>query len=432
MDLSGIGFGLFAVISTLYILHFGYYLVYANLYDIWQMRRRFGRQLEAARGLADVQQPLVTVLIPAHNEELVIARCLDSVIASTYENLQIIVVDDASQDSTPRLVRRYIKDRQFKPAYCKLVAKIRNGGKGVALNTALKHHARGAYVMTLDADSILAPDAITNAVSYFAYPDVVGVAANVQILDEPTVLGILQKFEHMIGYRSKKAYSLCNCEFVIGGVASTYRMEVLREVGFYDTDTLTEDIGLSIKIINNGNRENRLVYAADVVAATEGVDGLRALLKQRYRWKYGSLQNLIKYRQLIGSTDARYTLGLTMYRMPVAVISEIFLLFSPLIWAYVIYMTLTQYSLGLILGAYLTITIYTLITLWTAEKLTFWNQLRLSIYAPTAYFIFYLMDFVQFWAICKCLFHIRSLLSNKDSNSRWVSPRRIGREVSLS
>jgi cellulose synthase/poly-beta-1,6-N-acetylglucosamine synthase-like glycosyltransferase len=432
MDFGGIGFCLFAVISTLYILHFGYYLVYANLYDIWQMRRRFSRQLEAAKGLADTEQPLVTVLIPAHNEELVIVRCLDSVRASTYENLQIIVVDDASQDSTTQIVRSYIRRHKLKSNQLKLIARTRNGGKGEALNSALKRHAHGKFVMTLDADSILAPDAIGNAVSYFSYPDVVGVAANVQIIDEPTVLGILQKFEHMIGYRSKKAYSLCNCEFVIGGVASTYRMDVLRDVGFYDTDTLTEDIGLSIKIISNGNRENRLIYAADVVAATEGVDSFRALCKQRYRWKYGSMQNLVKYRRLIGNTDDRFTLGLTIYRMPVAVISELVLLFSPFIWAYVIYMTLQQYSLGLILGAYLTITIYTLITLWTAEKLQFMDRLRLSVYAPIAYFIFYLMDFVQFWAICKCLFRIRSLLFQKGNSSRWVSPRRIGREVSIS
>jgi poly-beta-1,6-N-acetyl-D-glucosamine synthase len=62
----------------------------------------------------------------------------------------------------------------------------------------------------------------------------------------------------------------------------------------------------------------------------------------------------------------------------------------------------------------------------------FWDRLRLSVYAPIAYFIFYLMDFVQFWAICKCLVRIRSLLSQKGNTSRWVSPRRIGREASIS
>lgn len=432
MDLGGFCFFLFAVISTLYVLHFGYYLVGANLYDIWQFRRHFDRQLEAARGLTDVHQPLVTVLIPAHNEEKVIIRCLNSVLANTYQNLQILVVDDASRDDTAHLIQKYIRRHKLKSDRCKLIRTYKNVGKGEALNTALKRHARGEFAMTLDADSILASDAIANALSYFSDPTIAGVAANVQIINEPTVLGILQKFEHMIGYRSKKAYSLSNCEFVVGGVASTYRMDILRDVGFYDTDTWTEDIGLSIKIVSNGNRENRLVYAADVVAATEGVESFRALLKQRYRWKYGSMQNLVKYYRLIGNTSQRYTFGLTFYRMPVAVLSEIVLLFLPLIWAYVLYITLTQYSLGLILGAYLTITIYTLITLWTAEKVNFLERVRLSAYAPIAYFIFYVMDFVQFWAICRCLIRIRHLIFRKETTSRWVSPSRIGREVSIS
>ena len=433
MDFGEISFYLFAVVSTLYVLHFGFYLIGANFYDIWQFRRHFARQLDAARGQGDAREPLITILIPAHNEEKVIIRCLDSVFASSYQRLQVIVVDDASSDATTKLVRQYIKEHELRKGdRCRLVAKLRNGGKGSALNFALKYYARGDFAMTLDADSILAPDAVENALSYFSDPKVVGVAANVQIIDEPTVLGILQKFEHMIGYRSKKVYSITNCEFVIGGVASTYRMDVIRKVGFYDTDTLTEDIGLSIKIISAGNRQNRIVYAADVVAATEGVEKFRALLKQRYRWKYGSLQNLIKYRQLILSTDRRFTRGLTFYRMPIAVLGEIMLFFAPVVWTYVLYITLTQYSLGLIIGAYLTITIYTLITLWTAEKLRLWDRVRLSIYAPVAYFIFYVMDFIQFVAICRCLLRLDKLVYRKDAGSRWISPERLGREVSLS
>ncbi len=189
----------------------------------------------------------------------------------------------------------------------RIVRMRKNVGKGAALNAALRRHARGQFVMTLDADSIIAPDAITNALSYFDDPYVAGVAANVQILEETTALGILQRFEHMIGYRSKKLYSLLNCEFVVGGVASTYRMRVLRKVGFYDTDTLTEDIGLSAKITSLGNRRFRMIYGADVVAKTEGVLTFRALAKQRYRWKYGSIQNLIKYRGMMLNPSRRYT-----------------------------------------------------------------------------------------------------------------------------
>lgn len=431
MDFGGISFYLFAAASTLYILHFGFYLAGANLYDVWQLRRHFTRQLRAARGHTQPTEPLVTVLIPAHNEEKVIVRCLKSLLASTYASLQIIVVDDASKDDTAKLVRTFKREHNLTDMQLRLVRKRDNIGKGACLNYALRHHAQGEFAMTLDADSILAPDAIRNALSYFHNPRVVGVAAHVHILHEPTVLGVLQRFEHMIGYRSKKVYSLFNCEFVIGGVASTYRMSTLRDVDFYDTDTLTEDIGLSIKIINKGNRKNRIVYAADVVAATEGVESFRSLLRQRYRWKYGSLQNLIKYRRLIGNRSSRYTPMLTFYRMPVALISELLLLLAPFIWFYVLYMTFVQYNLGLIIGAYLTITVYVLITLWSAERLYLRDRLRLSAYAPIAYFVFYIMDLIQFIAICKCLARIHYLILRKEAQSRWSSPERIGKEVTV-
>src|SRR5579884_1576561 len=150
--------------------------------------------------------------------------------------------------------------------------------------------------MCLDADSILHPSAIERAVSYFSDPKIIGVAANVRVIGNRTTLGKLQQFEHMIGYRSKKFYSLSNCEFIVGGVASTYRKSVLKKVKFYDDDTLTEDIGLSLKLIaKEGNRRRRVTYAADVVALTEGVSSFNDLLKQRYRWKMGNLQNLYKF-----------------------------------------------------------------------------------------------------------------------------------------
>lgn len=420
---------IFGVVSTLYILHFGFYLVGANAYDVWQSRRHHRRHRAASQGRTHIYEPLVTIAISAHNEEKVIARCLDSLCTSSYQHVQIIVVDDGSKDETFAIVKEYA----FEHPELNLLPlrKRKNGGKGAALNYALREYAQGELAMTLDADSIISRGAVGNAVAYFTDPNIVGVAANVQILDDFTVLGVLQKFEHMVGYRSKKVYSLANCEFVVGGVASTYRMEVLREVGFYDTDTVTEDIGLSMKIVSRGNRAQRLVYAADVVAATEGVDTFHGLLRQRYRWKYGSLQNLVKYRHLIGTHDENFTRSLALYRLPMAVASEFALLFAPAIWGYVLYWTFASLSLKLIVGAYLTITVYTFITIWFDENISVWDRVRLSAYAPIAYFIYYIMDLIQFVSIVKCLRRSHFLLRQKSIGSLWVSPRRIGREVAV-
>ncbi len=421
----------FALVSSLYIVHLGLYLIAANFYDIWHHRRKQRtRALFAGPGAQAAKRakpPLVSVIISAHNEEKVIVRTLDSLRQSTYPNTEFLIADDASADCTSELVRAY--KARHRTMHLRLYRMRRNVGKGGALNTLLRRYVKGTFVMTLDADSTLLPDTISNAISYFDDPTIAGVAANVRIMDEPTVIGVLQKLEHMTGYRSKKLYSLLNCEFVVGGVASTYRMETLRQVDFYDTDTQTEDIGLSIKIVSLGNRAHRLIYAADVVAMTEGVPTFRALIKQRFRWKYGSLQNLIKYRHLFLNPNSRYSRALTFYRLPMALISELVLLATPIIWGYLLYMTLTNYDPMLFIGAYSTITLYILIIIWFDEHLHTVGRLRLSAYALVSYFMFYMMDVVQLIGIIRCLYRTKSLALQQNTGSTWVSPQRVGRKV---
>lgn len=415
-------FYLFAISSTFYLLHFGLYLTGANLYDIWQFRRQHRHTVGRHK-----YEPLVTVAISAHNEEKVIMRCLESIANNTYKRIQIIVVDDGSKDRTSAICYEFLSSHPN--IDMRIITYKQNVGKGGALNSGLKRHAKGELVMTLDADSVLAPDAIKNATAYFLDPSVAGVAANVQIIKEPTILGLLQKFEHMVGYRSKKTYSLANCEFIVGGVASTYRLDILQKVGFYDTDTVTEDIGLSMKVISNGNKAHRLVYAVDVVAMTEGVVGFKALAKQRFRWKYGSLQNIIKYYRLIGRGSNDFTPTLTFYRMPTAVFSEFLILITPLIWLCNLYLMFQEKSIGLIIGAYVIITLYSFITLWWDEHASLGERLTLSLCLPFLYFMFYIMDLVQLVAVVRCLFKSRSLLSGKNVGSAWVSPKRVGRQI---
>jgi biofilm PGA synthesis N-glycosyltransferase PgaC len=439
MDILNVLFFLFAGISTLYIVHFGLYLVGANFYDIWQYKRLMRRFSHNRQDIPSVEisdvaiasyytpeiKDLVTVAIPAHNEELAIGRCLDSIRKSTYKNVEVLVADDCSTDKTAEIVEKYIK--RYPKMNLQIFTLNQQSGKGEALNAVLRTHANGEFAMTLDADSVIQPDAIENAVQYFEDPKIVGVAANVQILSEPTVLGTLQKFEHMVSYRSKKTHSWLNCEFVVGGVASTYRMHTLREVGFYDTDTVTEDIGLSIKITNRGNREERLVYGSNVVAMTEGVMTFKALAKQRYRWKYGSLQNIIKYRHLIFNYQFMYTTALTFYRLPVAILGEFILLLSPLAWTYAIYITLTHFNPDLVIGSYLTITAYVLVVLWFDENLSFRSRSHLTLYIPIAYFIFYIMDLVQLIAVIRCALRAPDLINQKSTGSIWISPKRTGK-----
>jgi len=224
--------------------------------------------------------PKVSVLIPCYNAEKYVGETLESVFRQTWPEIEVIVVDDGSTDKTREVFRDfvmklpivrtgsaltrtgrrgYLRRRYFRTKINNrrfILVSQKNYGKASAMNNAIANHVRGRYTMCLDADSILDPYAIERAVKYFDNEAISGVAANVRVLDNHTFLGRLQRFEHMIGYRSKKFYNMINGEYVIGGVGSTYRTNVLKQIGLYDVDTLTEDIGLSLKMIAaNGNKQ---------------------------------------------------------------------------------------------------------------------------------------------------------------------------------
>jgi poly-beta-1,6-N-acetyl-D-glucosamine synthase len=423
--MEGILYLLFISVGMFNMIHLGLYIGGANLYDVWQFSRKKG-QAKRTRGLV----PLVSVVVPAHNEELVIERCLDSVRKGAYRKVEVIVHNDCSSDGTRRIVQAY--QGKYPNFRLRLVNRRHQTGKAEGVNYCIRRYAQGEFIMTLDADCVLRKDAIRNSVSYFNDKKVVGVAANVRLMDKRTVLGMLQKFEHMIGYRSKKFYTIANCEFIVGGVASMYRHEIIRQVRYYDTDTVTEDIGLSMKVVARGNREQRIVYGVDVVAMTESVHDFRALLRQRYRWKMGCLQNLFKYAYMTGKTSEAHTKALTWYRFPMAFLSELILLIQPFIIMYILILSLQYHTVGFFLGAYITITGYVLLTVWPDELTSIRQKVSMSLYAPALYFVFFIMDAVQLVAIVRCLFNLKQVTRRSARQHTWVSPGRAGQRVQFS
>lgn len=413
-------FMLFIMSSLINIVHMGAYLIAANMYDVASYRRL--RRIP--KGKFKPVKRKVTVLIPAHNEQASIVRSIKSVLASSYRNIEIIVIDDASTDNTRAIVRSFIKKNRRKNI--KLMYKRTNSGKAAALNHALRTARLGDFVMTLDADSQIRPNTIENTVKYFADMNVAGVAANVVVTNTDSILGLVQKFEYMIAYRSKKFFSMTNSEFIVGGVASTYRTEVIRRVGFYDDDVLTEDIDLSLKVVSLGNKYHRLVYGADVVAYTEGVTKFGSLIRQRYRWKMGSLQTLLKHRELFASNESKYTKMLTYYRIPMAFLGEFLVLIEPLMIAFILYICFASFNSALIVGSYMTITLYVLLNVLPDENMTRGEKLQMAAYSPIIYFLFYIMNIVQLSAIVRCLRNYRQVQRKVSTGSTWVSPERVG------
>lgn len=416
--LDQILFYLFMVTGLINMLHIGFYVVGANLHDI----KSFKKQSKPILRDRTKKRPLISVIIPAYNEELSIERCLDSIRANTYRKFEVIVNNDNSSDDTAKIVRAYKKKHPHMAL--RLVNRRKQGGKAHGVNYCAKKYAQGDLIMTLDADCTIDRRAIKNAVDQFEDVGVIGLAANVRVASDESILSLLQMFEHLLAYRSKMFYSLTNCEFIVGGVASTYRRDVMKRVGYYDTDTQTEDIGLSMKMVAEGNRDERIIYAPNVIATTGGVLTLPALIRQRYRWKLGMMQNLIKYRSLFGNLSSRYSKSLTLYRVPMAFLGEIMLLLEPILLLYILYISYVYSTSIFFVGAYMTITLYVLWTIWPDAYYSNRKKFALSFYAPIMYFVFYIMNLVQIVAILQVLMRPKSVLRKSSTGSHWIPPTR--------
>jgi poly-beta-1,6-N-acetyl-D-glucosamine synthase len=409
---------LILILSTYSIMRIMVYSLTSNLQTIKQHRQHvLSHQI--------YYRPFISIIVPAHNEGEVIERTLASIIASDYpkSRMEIIVANDGSTDDTANRVRSFA-------ARHRLIIKIslisrQNRGKAEALNYAIKHRANGSLVMCLDADSLLHKDCIRNSVQYFKDKKVVATASNVNIMENGTLLGLAQRFEYLFSHHFKKAHTFMNMEYIIGGVGSVFRKSILQDVSFYDSDTMTEDIDLTLKIIRGGNKDRRVIFASNAITYTEPVLSYAGLIKQRFRWKYGRLQSFYKNKQLFFATDKKYSYQLTFFLLPVTVLYEILTLFEPIVIIYILYLCYTTGSIATIIFAMVVFTTIIILNTWASDHLDIKDKFRLSVYAPIMYLLLYALVAVEYCAAIKSLMRLKSLPESLSSKrTTWKSPVR--------
>ncbi len=236
--------------------------------------------------------PTVSVIIAAYNEQEVIVHTVHSVLASDYENLEVIVVDDGSKDATFEIVKQEFS--QHPQVQC---LTQENGGKAAALNKGMEFASGDVYVY-LDADTILAADAISKMVSHFANPKVGAVAGNVKVGNRVNTLTRLQSVEYITSQNlDRRAYAYINGVTVVPGAIGAWRKEAVVSAGGYTSDTLAEDMDLTWRVRFAGWKIDN---ESDAVAYTEAPSSLSSFFKQRFRWTFGTLQCLFKHRGALG------------------------------------------------------------------------------------------------------------------------------------
>lgn len=363
--------------------------------DLYKVRQTLSKQPIPLSSL-----PTFSVVIPAHNEAHTLARAIASIAYARYDKakLQIIVVDDGSTDDTHAIAERYKKEHGLTHM---LVLTQANAGKAHALNYGLREHATGELVMCLDADSFIAPDALLNAARYFRDARVVALASNVKIRLTGTFLNIVQAYEYMVCYQMKRAQTFFNMEYIIGGIGSTFRRSALEAVDFYDTDTITEDIDLTMKLLRLGNRHHRVMYGSDVITYTESVLSIRDLMRQRFRWKYGRNQTFLKNTSLFFATHERYSKTLTFFYLPYALISDVLFFLEPLVLAYIATIIFIYHDWAALASAIIVIGSYIALNALAEDTLSWKARALYALAAPSMYLFFYVLSFVEYTALIR-------------------------------
>jgi peptidoglycan/xylan/chitin deacetylase (PgdA/CDA1 family)/spore germination protein YaaH/GT2 family glycosyltransferase len=300
LTLDRIGFGFFhgaqMALAALFIAAIGlgvarlaFLAPLALLHRAW----KGGREPPA---LDPAAAPLVSVLIPCFNEEKVIAASVRRILASSWPNLEIIVLDDGSQDRTVQVVRE-----SFGAEPRVRLVSFENGGKARALNRGLAE-ALGELVVALDADTLFPPDTIPKLARWFQDPEVGAVAGNALVGNRRNLITRWQALEYVTAQNlERRALATLGAVTVVPGAVGAWRRSALEALGGYPADTLAEDQDLTLGAQRAGWK---IAFDPDARAYTEAPETVRGLLKQRFRWSFGTLQCLWKHRA--GLFDLRH------------------------------------------------------------------------------------------------------------------------------
>jgi peptidoglycan-N-acetylglucosamine deacetylase len=234
--------------------------------------------------------PPVSVVIAAYNEEKVIARTIRSMLDNGYGDLEIVVVDDGSKDSTLRVLRDNFDGNPRVRIYSQP-----NRGKSAALNHAIIQ-SQHEILVAVDADTIFCKGAIARLVRHFADARVGAVSGNARVGNRQKWITRFQSIEYVCGFNlDRRALDLLNAITVVPGAVGAWRKELVRSLGGFGHDTLAEDTDLTLAIRRGGYR---IRYEESAVAYTEAPETTQALATQRFRWAFGTLQAAWKHREV--------------------------------------------------------------------------------------------------------------------------------------
>lgn len=244
-------------------------------------RREYGQKRRAP---ILEEYPLISVLIPAHNEEYAIRSTVNSVLASDYPNFEVIIVDDGSTDETPRILQELAEEHP----QVRVFIMEHNMGKPFALRYGAMA-CNGEIILGLDADVYLDRSAMRWMAAHFVNgPRVGAVTGNPRVRNRTTLLAKVQvgEYSSIIGM-IKRTQRILGKVLTVSGAIVAFRRRALFDVGLWDVDMITDDINVTWKM---EKRFWDIRYEPNALCWILVPEKLSGLFRQRVRWAQGGAE----------------------------------------------------------------------------------------------------------------------------------------------
>ena len=248
-------------------------------------------KLGVSKLIRPAKLPTVSIIVPVWNEEATILKTVFSLLKLDYpkDKLQIFIVDDGSTDKTWSVLQRFKRNKQI------ILLQKENGGKHTALNYALTF-IRSDLVGCLDADSFVHPQTLNRIIDKFEEnKEVMAVTPSVKVHEPKTIIQLIQKVEYGWGILLRNLFAKLSALYVTPGPFSIFKREVFLTLGGYRKAHNTEDMELALRMQTYGFKIDN---APDAWVYTVAPEKISTLYKQRLRWTYGFLKNIIDYKHM--------------------------------------------------------------------------------------------------------------------------------------
>ncbi|MFB3787338.1 MAG: glycosyltransferase [bacterium] len=271
------------------VLDFPRYILFDFVVVFLIFKQRLRAAVSRRQALFDHQlqnhPPLVSVIVPALNEAATIPYTIQTLLEQSYKNLEIILVDDGSDDHTARIVQ------VFDPARVKYFRLAVRSGKAAALNFGLRR-ARGEFIVFIDSDSTLERDAVYEVLRPFSHPKVGAVAGNLNPRNAgDNLLTTLQTVEYLFTITvGRLVRARANILSIISGAFGAFRRSAidLDFIGGQEPGP-GNDSDITIRVRKVGYR---IEFVPEAICRTDVPIRLLPFFRQRWRWD----RNLIKNR----------------------------------------------------------------------------------------------------------------------------------------